>query len=90
VIFQVEYRRRRAMIAEALGSPDMRSLSNNCLARTLGVSTQLVRWCRRQAEADGSIPPVTLRVGRDGQIYDVSAHIRYPEAGPAAWGPRGW
>jgi len=95
VIYQIEYRRRRAMIADALGSPDMRSLSNNCLARTLGVSTQLVRWCRRQAEADGSIPPVTLRVGRDGQTYDVSVHVRYPEAGPrqdhqAGWGIRRW
>jgi hypothetical protein len=75
--WQAAYRQRRVMVADALGSSDTRKLSNNALSLTLGVSVQVVRWCRRKLEADGSIPAEMLRLGRDGRTFDVSAHVRY-------------
>lgn len=71
--FQAEYRRRRRVVEEALQNPELRELSNNALHRLLGFSVILIRWCRRRLEADGVIPMVLVRVGKDGRVFDVSS-----------------
>ena len=51
-------------------------LSNREIGRLLGVCDWAVGKWRRRMEDRGEIPKVTLRVGIDGRVVDVSAHLR--------------
>jgi len=63
---------RRAVIEQALRTPDVAALSNNEIHRRLRVDIGMVRATRRRLESCGDIPHVLQRVARHGNLVDVS------------------
>ncbi len=62
----------RAMIEAAFRTPDVPTLSNNQVARLLGVDAGSVRAVRRRLESSGEIPVTTYRLGLRGFYTDVT------------------
>lgn len=62
----------RGKIEAAFRTPDIPSLSNNEIAGLLKVCVESVRTVRRHLESSGEIPIMNCRLGRHGNLIDVS------------------
>ncbi|MEM1348862.1 MAG: hypothetical protein AAGI01_09920 [Myxococcota bacterium] len=79
---------KRFAVERALQDEEWGLYSDNQLARLCGISAPTAAKYRRQLEAQGAIEPTTQRVGADGEVYDVSAHVRRtPSKRPARRAP---
>jgi len=67
---------KRFAVERALQDGEWGMYSDNQLARLCGISAPTAAKYRRQLEDKGAIEPTTTRIGADGEVYDVSAHVR--------------
>ncbi len=67
---------RRNAVTRALRDPVWGKHSSRDIARLCAVSDFLVRTVRRELEGVGEIEASAERVGQDGKVHDVTAHVR--------------